>query len=170
MTLNDAVAALKAHARQLEAVQTIAAAISDVAAIDQLTDEAEQRRVARQAEVDAAAARVGEMEAKLKDAQDKVLSANARANSIIEDAKQKAVSILEKANADAVMAGEQAAATARAEAAKWAAEAAAAMTEAAANRKAAEESFATLAARKAELAAIEDRIAKARELMTGFMG
>jgi hypothetical protein len=170
MTLNDAVAALKAHARQLEAVKTIAAAISDVSAIDQLTDEAEQRRVARQAEVDAAHARLVDIEGALTAAQEKVLASNAKAVAIIEDAKLKAVSIVEKAKADAVAAADKAGASARADAEKWGAAANEASRNAGAILNSIDEANGVLSAKKAELADIEDRIGKARALLAGFMG
>ncbi len=170
MTLNDAVAALKAHARQLEAVQTIAAAISDVAAIDQLTDEAEQRRVARQAEVDAAHSRLVDIEGALKAAQAKVLSENARAIAIVEDAKLKAASIVEAAKAGAIAEAEKAGAAARADAKREAAELDS-LRQQAKNQKALVESVdAELLAKRAELDDIDDKIAKARALLSKFMG
>jgi hypothetical protein len=170
MTLNDAVAALKAHARQLEAVQVIASAISDVAAIDQLTDEAEQRRAKRQAEVDAAGVRLGEVEAKIALAETALGVAKAKASEIVETAKAKAASLVEAAKADAVAAAEKAGAAARADAEKWGAAANEASKNAGAMLNAVAEANDVLAAKKAELADIEDRIAKARALLAGFMG
>jgi chromosome segregation ATPase len=170
MTLNDAVAALKAHARQLEAVQTIAAAISDVSAIDQLTDEAEQRRVARQAEVDAAHARLVDIEGALKAAQAKVLAANAQSVAIIEDAKLKAVSIVEKAKADAVSAAETAATNATANLKRINADVDRTQNQLTQMLASLDEVNASHAAKAVELAEVEKRIASAKALMAGFVG
>lgn len=170
MTLNDAVAALKAHARQLEAVQVIASAIQDVAAIDQLTDEAEQRRVARQLEVDAAHARLVEVENRAKSAQESALAASAKANAILEDAKLKAVSIVEQAKSDALAVTEKATAAAMADLKKVTADVEAGKRETASLLAASDDLTGSINAKRAELAEIEDKIAKARALLAGFMG
>jgi chromosome segregation ATPase len=170
MTLNDAVAALKAHARQLEAVQVIAAAISDVSAIEQLTDEAEQRRVARQAEVNAAHARLVDAEGALKAAQEKVLASNAKAVALIEDAKLKAASIIEAAKADAVSEAEKAAANATANLKRLTADVDKTHGQLTQMLASLDDLNASFTAKSAELTEVEKRIAAAKALMSGFVG
>jgi chromosome segregation ATPase len=170
MTLNDAVAALKAHARQLEAVQVIAAAIQDVAAIDQLTDEAEQRRVARQLEVDAAHARLIEVEKRAATVEESIKAAQQRASDILAKAQSSAVEIAAKAKEDAVSAAEKASAEATKTLKGLNADVEKAKADLASLLTASNDMNASLAAKAKELAEIEDKIAKARAIVAGVMG
>lgn len=90
MTLDEAIAAMKLHARQLEAVQTIASAISKAKDIDNLTQEAEQRRVARQKEVDAASAVLEKTRAEIAAGEKQLFSLKEKAKQIVEAAEAKA--------------------------------------------------------------------------------
>jgi chromosome segregation ATPase len=162
MTLDEAVSALKAHSRQLLAVQTIAGAITDVSVINQLRQEAESRRDAMFREVEAAGAKLAEMNGGLKDAQEKVAASTARAASLIADAEGKARAIIEKAQADASVAAEDAITVAKATLQKLTddAEAMRRASKDMATEKAAIES--EIASARAELAEIDAKLDEAR--------
>lgn len=90
MTLDDAITALQVHARQLEAVQTIAAAIKDKSSLDQLVGEANVRLSAVNDEVSKATARLDSIRGEVDAASARIADLKAKGERIIDDAKRVA--------------------------------------------------------------------------------
>lgn len=169
MTLEEAITALQVHARQHEAIQTIAGAIKDVASIKQLTDEAEQVRAQRQADADVALARLNDLKAQAADAGKDVQVARSKAIEIVNAANERARSIKSAADVEA----SKIIAAAQKNALSAASDANAQLD--ALNRQVAstQANLTQLtdshAAKTAELAELEDKIAKARAIVSGLL-
>lgn len=170
MTLEEAVATVARFAKMFEAVQALAGAIDNVSKLDQLTQEAEQRRVDRQKQVDEAEKALAmtndaveqatkELKAKKVSIQAATEKARFDADTILNDAKQRAAAVV----AEAADRAAQMISSAQETREKYLAEA----NEAA---KAVNSAEAEVADKQKELAVINGQIERARSLLKGFMG
>lgn len=169
MSLDEAVRAIQVHARQIEAVQTVAAAIDDVAKLDALRFEAEARAkdaTDRATEAQSAALVAGKM---LDEVNAAVVAASGRADALMDEARQAANGVTARARADA----DKIIADAKAAAASIANESAIAREALASLKAAGEKAQAAFEAMKsdqiAELESITAKIAAAREVIAKMM-
>lgn len=105
MTLDEAVSTVARFSKMFEAVQVLAGAVTDVSKIDNLTQEAEQRRAARSAEAIAAETRLNELNRKIDET---IARDQANSGQILAQAQEAATRTLKQAQDEAQAILEQA--------------------------------------------------------------
>lgn len=169
MTLDEAITALQVHARQHEAIQTIAGVIKDVASIKQLTDEAEKVRAQRQADADAALVQLNDLKAQITDAKKAAQAARSQSLEIVNAANERARAIKSGADVEASKIIASAQKNALSAASDANAQLDALNRQVAATQANLAELTDSHAAKTAELAELEDKIAKARAIVSGLL-
>lgn len=169
MKLDEAISTVARLAKQYEAVLVLAAEIDNVKKIEQLTQEAEQRRAARQKDADDAEASVKDALKRYEDAKAAASKAKDEAQLLINDARANAEKVVADAKAEAARVVSEA----LTRASEVSTIAASEKVVADAKIKSLEEEAAALNAKIAdsanELANIEKQLTKARALFKGFM-